>query len=104
MDSARRLVEKEGQRHFECLGHLEGIQGQGESRADERDDGRHAVAGDRLVSVEQAGELDGLASQADLLRGLTQRGVDRPAVGAVEPPAWETDLSGMIVQMVGTAV
>ena len=87
VDPARRLVEEEGEGDLERVGDLERIQGQDESRADEPDDGGHAVAGHRLVSVEQAGELDVLAPEADLLRGLAQRGVDGPAVGVVEPPA-----------------
>ena len=93
------LVHQPVERRLERLGHLVGIEAQGEARLDDRHDRSDDEAGHRLVAIRQAERLDEAGVEPDLFLRLPQRRLDRP-LARVKAATREGHLAGVAAHVV----
>src|SRR6267143_2677837 len=89
-------VEKEFQRYFEYVGHLEWIGVQIERRLHPSDNRRHPESGQDIVVGQASDDLDPLPAQPGLFLGFAQCRGDTVGIAFINASAGEADLPGMV--------
>src|SRR5204863_5031039 len=92
-------IEQVIEGHLEGVLNLLGIERQLEARLHQGDHGRDAKAADHDVVRQVTDDRYEALRQADLLARFAQCRSQRAAVGALDAPARETDLAGVIAQL-----
>src|SRR6267378_2748717 len=98
-----RGIEQELQGHFEHFGHLEFVEPELKRRGHEANHRGHPIAGHRYILMQFSEHFHSRGRKTDFLRGLPQGSLRGVRVSGLGAAAGKTDLSGMVVEVRGTA-